>query len=204
MHPANHPHKKTANRHKERVAEYIQRFPGFRLKNGFLGIFFVIGLVLIILSTILFDAIFIAGPSLVAIAIVIGIVMTPLFRRFFNIYFLNPYDLGHVPLFFHVLYHSVAFGGTLVFLLLLSNGQLGHPSSQIVTLPVISHGYKYSSAGSSCRKAYVVVHYGGMEKDLPCECGDPAETANAVRLELRKGFWGFDVIVSQALELTSP
>jgi hypothetical protein len=198
MHPANHPHKKTSP-HKERIAAYMQRYPGFRVKNGFLGIFFVIGLVLIILSTILFETIFIAGPWLVAIAIVIGIVMTPLFRRFFNIYFYNPYDLGHVPLFFHVLYHSVAFGGTLIFLLLLTNKQLAHPASQIVTLPVISNGYSYSSPGSSCRNAYVVVRYDGMEKDLPCECGAPVETAHAVRLDIRKGFWGFDVITAQAL-----
>ncbi len=92
----------------------MQRYPGFRVKNGFLGLLFLLGLVLITASTYLFDAIFISSGWLLVTAILIGIVMTPLVRRFFNIYFYNPYDPGHIPLFIHVLYHTVAIGGTLI------------------------------------------------------------------------------------------
>jgi hypothetical protein len=198
MHPANHPHKKTSP-HKERISAYIQRYPGFRIKNGFLGLLFLLGLVLITASTYLFDAIFISSGWLLVIAILIGIVMTPLVRRFFNIYFYNPYDPGHIPLFIHALYHTVAIGGTLVFGFLLSNEHLGHSAGQVVTTPVLSYGHRHHSADASCGKPYVVVHYDGLEKNLPFDCDDPVEKAHAVRLDIRKGFWGFDVITAQAL-----
>jgi|GEM_PF-4577641 hypothetical protein len=177
----------------------MQRYPRFRQKNSLLGILFVAGLFLIALSTIFFDSTFISDLLLLAIAIGFGILITPFFKQFFNIYFLNPYNLGHIPIFLHAVYNSVSFGGTLVFLLLLSNEQWASPARKVVTTPVIAYGHDAKSKGSSCETPYVIIDYDGIEKKLPFGCGDSVEHSSAVRLELQKGLWGFEVIAAQAL-----
>ncbi|KAA5533551.1 hypothetical protein F0919_13505 [Taibaiella lutea] len=188
-----------ANYRKKALSELKAKYPYYNLKsNLFIGVPFLGGLFLTIWEINIYRVTFISVYILLSIWVLTGVLITPLFRKTFNIYCFNPYTPERSPLFFHFLFNIVSFGGIVIFLFMWTNQTLNDHIKIVKELPVVSSGHLAKSR-HSCGDPYVNVIYKNQEKQLVFPCGTEIENYNNVYVEITKGLFGFDVITNQTL-----
>ena len=180
------------------LAELKAKYPYYNLKSNLLGGLFFSGLILTIWETFIYGVTFIPLYIALAIWVLTGLLMTPIFKKTFNIYCFNPYTPERTPIFFHFFYNIVSFGGILVFLFMWINQFFCDKTKSLATVPIISYGH-YAKKINSCGAPYVHIIYKDMDKQLDFPCDTPIEKYSSVFVETSKGYFGFDIITNQAL-----
>jgi hypothetical protein len=92
---------------KKALAELKAKYPYYNLKSNLLGGLFLGGLILTIWETYIYGTTFIPLYVPLSIWFLTGLVMTPIFKKIFNIYCFNPYTPENTPMFFHYFYNIV-------------------------------------------------------------------------------------------------
>lgn len=181
------------------LAELKSKYPHYNLKSNLLGALFLIGIALTIWEINIYEATFISFYIPLNIWLLTGIVITPLFKKTFNIYCFNHYRPGNTHLLFHYFFNIVSFGGIAVFLFMWTNQAFSDQLKRQLSLPIISHG-QLATSSYSCGNPYVHIMYDEEEKELIFSCGTPVEKYKRVEINVAKGLWGFDVIKEKALK----
>lgn len=174
------------------------KHPHYVLKSILLGVLFFTGAALAIWGIEIYRVTFISAKILTLVWVITGVLITPLFKKTFNIYCFNPYTPGYSPVFFHVLFNTVSFGSILIFLFMFINQTFGSPHKTVITLPVVSYGH-FAKTGSNCGKPYANVLYKGQEKELVFDCDTKIQNYKSVQLQISTGLFGFNVITNQTL-----
>ncbi|HEY1872202.1 MAG TPA: hypothetical protein VGG71_14165 [Chitinophagaceae bacterium] len=180
------------------LAELKSKYPHYILKSNLLGGFFLLGLILTIWEMYIYRVTFISVYVPISIWIITGLIMTPLFKKIFNIYCFNPYTPGRTPMFFHYLYNIVSFGGILVFLFMWINQTFNDKTKTIATVPIVSYGH-LAKTNQDCGQPYANIMYNREEKELIFPCDTKIEKYNSVYIAVAKGFFGFEVITDESL-----
>jgi len=183
---------------KKALAELKAKYPYYNLKSNLLGGLFLGGLLLTIWETYIYGLTFIPLYVPLSIWVLTGLVMTPIFKKTFNIYCFNPYTPERTPMFFHYFYNIISFGGILVFLFMWTNQIFCDKTKSVVTVPIISYGH-YAKKRNSCGAPYVHIIYKDMDKKLDFPCDTPIEKYSSLFIETSKGYFGFDIITNQTL-----
>lgn len=180
------------------LAELKAKYPYYTLKSNLLACLFFSGAILIIWEINIYRETFIPVYIPLSIWLLTGILITPFFKKTFNIYCFNQYTPGKTSMFFHYMSNVVSFGGILVFFFMWINRACNDNEKNVVVLPVVSNGHLSRSKGS-CGLPYVHVIYQDMEKELIFSCGTEVENFDKVYVETVGGFFGFDVITRKTL-----
>jgi hypothetical protein len=180
------------------LTELKAKYPYYNLKSNLLGGLFVAGMIFTIWEIYIYRVTFISIYIPLSIWILAGVLMTPVFKKTFNIYCFNPYTPGQTAIIFHYFYNIVSFGGILVFLFMWTNQTFNNNSTAISTVPIISFGHLAKSR-RSCGEPYARIKYKNNEKELIFPCGTEIEKYSSVYIETTKGFFGFEVIINKAL-----
>ena len=183
---------------KKVLAELEAKYPYYNLKSNLLGALFLGGLILTILEIYIYRITFISFYIPLSIWVLTGLLMTPIFKKIFNIYCFNPYTPERTSMFFHYLYNIVSFGGIMVFLFMWVNQTFSDKSKNVKTLPIVSYGHLAKSR-RSCGEPYVRIMYKNSEKELIFPCGTENEKYRSVYIEVEKGLFGFDIITNKTL-----
>jgi len=188
------------NRHQQQLrTELKAKYPNYNFKSNLLGALFFVGSALTIWEIYIYEVTFISVYIPLNIWLLTGVIITPLFKKTFNIYCFNPYTPGNTHLLFHYFFNIVSFGGIVVFLFMLTNQAFRGQSESQLYVPIISYG-QLATSSNSCGNPYVHIIYKEEEKELIFPCGTPVEKSRRVRINVSKGLWGFDVIKDQTLE----
>ena len=174
------------------------KYPNYNLKSNILGGLFFGGLVLSIWEVTIFRETFIPLYIPLSIWVSIGLVITPFFKRIFNIYCFNPYTPERTPIVFHCLYNIVSFGSIVVFLFMWTNQTFVDKSKTNFKLPIISYGH-FAITRHSHGEPWVHVVYKNSEKELVFPIGTKVEKFKSVNIETQKGLFGFNIITDQNL-----
>jgi hypothetical protein len=174
------------------------KYPYYNLKSNFLGGLFLVGLLLTIWEIYIYRVTFISVYFPLSIWVLTGLIMTPIFRRTFNVYCFNPYTPGQTPMFFHYFFNIVSFGGILVFLLMWANQNFTNHSKRTITASIISRGHLANSR-YGCGESYVTIDYMETEKDLIFPYWTKVESYSTVYVEVENGLFGFDIMTNKTL-----
>ena len=182
----------------QQLALLSKLYPHYVLKaNSFASLFLVGGLA-IIWEIDIFRKSFINPIVPFLLAIFTGVALTPLLRKTVNIYLYNPYNIGKVPLPFHLVFNTVSFGGMLALLFMWTNLHFADKEKQILTLSIQSRG-RLDRSKNGCAQPYAVIQYKNAEKELIFPCETPIEKYDRVYVEIQRGLFGYDVIARQTL-----
>jgi hypothetical protein len=182
----------------QQLALLNQQYPHYTFKANSFASLFLVGILAIISEIGLFRETFIDPLVPFALAVLTGLALTPFLRKTVNIYLYNPYNLGKVPLPFHLLFNIVSFGGILALIFMWTNMHFAFQEKQILTLPIFSKGHLARSK-SGCADPYVAIQYKNAEKELIFPCETPIEKYDRVYIEIQKGLFHYDVITRQTL-----
>jgi hypothetical protein len=181
------------------VIELKKKYPRYTLISNFLGLLFFISLCLIIWEISIFRRTIIPVYIPLAIWTVTGITLTPFFKRMVNIYILNPYSPGYLPIFWHLFYNIVTWGGLSVFIFMWTNEHFTNNTLQDITTSI--NAYRHLATDRrGCGEPYVDISYKEQNKELFFPCGTPVEKYRLVHIGIEKGLFGFDVIKNQTLK----
>jgi hypothetical protein len=194
----NNPNTRPLGYRQKAVAEQKAKYPYYNLKSNVLGGLFLVGLVLTVWEIYIYRVTFISFYIPLGVWPVTGIIITPIFKRTFNIYCFNPYTPGRTPMVFHYFFNVVSFGGVSVFLFMWTNQTFNDKSKAVLTHPIISYGHLAKSR-RNCGEPYVVISYQSEKKELVFPCGTDVENYSSVYVETVKGLFGFDVITDKTL-----
>lgn len=183
---------------KKLLTELNAQYPRYNFKSNLLGGLFLLGIGLTMWEIHIFDLTFISLYIPLTIWILTGIIMTPVFKKTFNIYCFNQYTPGRTPLFFHIFFNVVSFGGISVFLFMWTNQSFSDKAKSVITLPIISYGH-YAKKRNSCGAPYGHIVYKGLDKKIDFDCDIEIEKYSRVYIETSKGFFGFDIITNKTL-----
>lgn len=192
------PHIKRIGIRQKALQQMSAEYSHYNFKSNLLGMLFFVGLVLIIWEIEIYRVTFISPKILTLVWVLTGLLITPVFKNIFNIYCFNPYTPGRTPIFFHVLFNTVSFGGILIFLFMFINKTFSSPTKTVVTLPIVSYGH-FAKTGKNCGQPYANVMYKGEEKELVFYCGTDIEKYKSVNIEITQGLFGFEVIINKTL-----
>ena len=174
------------------------KYPYYNLKSNLLGGLFLCGIILTLCEIYIYRVTFISVYIPLSIWVLTGLLITPIFKKTFNIYCFNPYTPEKTSMFYHYLYNIVSFGGILVFLFMWTNQAFNDKSKTVITLPIVSYGHLAKSS-RSCGEPYAHIIYMDKEKELIFVCGTEIEKFSSVYIEVTKGLYGFDVITNKTL-----
>jgi hypothetical protein len=195
----NYANAKPANFRQKALNELKAKYPHYNIKsNLYVGVPFLGGALLTIWEINIYRVTFISVYILLSIWVLTGVLITPVFKKTFNIYCFNPYTPERTSIFFHLLFNIISFGGIVVFLFMWTNQTFNDPIKVVRNLPVVSSGHLAKSR-HSCGDPYVHVIYKNTEKELVFPCGTEIENYSSVYIEITKGLFGFDVITNQTL-----
>ena len=91
----------------------------------------------------------------------------------------------------------VAFGGILVFCFMALNYYFDYDNkTEIIKAPIISIGH-LASGRHGCEQPYAEVILKDNEKQIPFPCDSNLENFKFIKFTLRKGLFGFDIILTQ-------
>jgi hypothetical protein len=183
---------------KKALAELKAKYPYYSLKSNLLGGLFFAGSLLTIWEIYIYRVTFISVYIPLFIWASTGLLMTPFFKKTFNIYCFNPYTPERTPIFFHYFYNIVSFGGILVFLFMWTNQTFNDRSKNVITLPIVSYGH-FAKSGRSCGEPYAHIIYKNKEKELVFPCETEIEKFRSVYVEVATGLYGFDIITNKTL-----
>jgi hypothetical protein len=93
------------------VNELKKKYPHYNLISNLLGLLFLISIGLTIWQISIFRRTIIPVSIPLAIWALTGIILTPVLKRVLNIYILNPYSPGYLPIFWHLCYNIITGGG---------------------------------------------------------------------------------------------
>ena len=122
-------------------------------------------------------------------------------RKTLNIYIINPDNAGYIPLFFHVFYNVITWGGLAFFLLVWTNETFANHHPFTIATKVLSAGYSKNNEG--CTVPYVLINLKHQQKKLSFVCGTHIEGFKTVSIQIEKGLLGFDVIKSYSLMINN-
>ncbi len=182
----------------QRLAQLNKLYPHYVYKaNAFASLFLVGGLA-IIWEIDIFRKTFINPIVPFLLAIFTGVALTPLLRKTVDIYLYNPYNIGKVPLPFHLAFNTVSFGGMLALIFMWTNLHFAYKEKQILTLSIQSKGHLARSK-NGCAQPLAVIQYKNAEKELIFPCETPIEKYDRVYVEIQRGLLSYDVITRQTL-----
>jgi hypothetical protein len=182
----------------QQLALLSRLYPHYVFKaNPFASLFLVGGLA-IIWEIDIFRKTFIDPTIPFVLAVFTGVALTPLLRKTVNIYLYNPYNIGKVPLPFHLVFNIVSFGGMLALILMWTNLHWAYKEKQILTLPIQTKGHLARSK-NGCAQPYADIQYKSAEKELIFPCETPIEKYDRVYVEIQRGLFNYDVITRQTL-----
>lgn len=183
---------------KKALEELKAKYPYYNLKRNLLGGLFLCGLILTLCEIYIYRVTFISVYIPLSIWVLTGLLITPIFKKTFNIYCFNHYTPGQTPMFFHYFNNIVAFGGLLVFLFMWTNQTFTDHSKRVITTSINSYGHLAKSR-RSCGEPYVRISYKNSEKELIFPCETAVEKYSNVYIEIEKGLFGFDIITNKTL-----
>lgn len=196
MKASKNPRKQSLLRQKKMMHILISTHPHYILFNSILGALFVCGIMLTVIEIDIYRLTFIHVEILIAIWIISGVIVTPIFRNFFNIYFNQ--SPREIPIVFHVLYNIPTFGGIVIFLFMWTNYHYAKDDVKTITRPIQSSGW-YANTRRGCGSAYAYIQYQDLKKELIFPCRTEIKKYDVIYIETAKGFWGFDIILSRSL-----
>lgn len=189
--------------------ELKRKYPYYNFKSNLLAVLFVAGIILTIWWIYIYNVILIPAYIPFFIWLFTGLIMTPVFKKAFNIYCFNPFTPGQTPIIIHCLYNIISFGGILVFLLMWTNQNFTDHSKRIIRAKISSYKYSnseqlYGSKGpvnsrGGCEMPYVTINYMNIKRQFTFPCGTEVEKYESVNLEVERGFFGFYVIYDKTL-----
>jgi len=187
-----------AAKRKALIARLSSQYPHYNLISNMFGFFFIASLSLSIWEVGIYRQTIIPFSIPLAVYFSTGVAITPLLKRLLNIYVFNPYNPGHLPIFFHVFYNIVTWGGITLFGLMWVNYHLAGEQTKYVSLTIQSSGH-FAKGKHGCGEGYVNVIYNGSAKELVFSCSTQVEIYKLVHLETAMGFLGFEIIKGQEL-----
>ena len=160
--------------------------------SKFFAILPVAAIVLILWEIDIYRLTFISWWIPVAVGVVAGVIVTPLFRKYIDRLF-----PGHeLPA--HLAYNIVTWGGIVMFLFMWSNTLFAAKRYRTVNEKIVESGY-LASKRAECKQPYCNILYNGLHEQLVFPCGTAIETFKSVDLTLADGFLGFPVVVDKTL-----
>jgi hypothetical protein len=195
----NHPPGQKPNLRQQLLNEMKDRYPYYVLKSSLLSGLFLLGMILTIWEIQIYEVTIIPLFIPLSIWLLTGLIITPFFKKTFNIYCFNPYSPGKTPVALHIVSNVASFGGILLFLFMWTNQYFANPEKSTVTAGIIQYGH-FAKTANGCGNPWVHIIYLRREKELVFPCGTDVEKYNSVYLEVKKGFFGFDVITNKTLE----
>ena len=100
-----------------------------------------------------------------------------------------------------IVHGTILFGGTFMFVFMFLNYYLPFHKTETVELRVVEIGNLTSKRG--CDAPYAIVDYYGFEKQLIFPCKTNLSRANYIKVELKKGLFGFMIVKDAKLEFSS-
>ncbi len=177
---------------------YKSKYPYYNLKSNAIGSLFLVGLFFTVWEINIYRETFISVYIPLSIWILTGLIISPFFKRTFNIFCFNPYTPGETAIFWHIFFNIISFGGMLVFLFMWTNQTYCDKSKTIETVRINSIGH-LAKGRNGCGNPYAKITYQGNEKELVFSCGTEIEKFSQVYIEVQKGFWGYKVITKKTL-----
>ncbi len=177
---------------------YKSKYPNYNLKSNLIGSLFLVGIALTVWEINIYRETFISVYIPLSIWVLTGLIITPFFKKTFNIYCFNPYTPGQTSIFWHLVFNIVSFGGMCMFLFMWTNQSFCDQTKKIDTLQFSSTGHLAKSR-RSCGNPYAYITYQGVEKQLVFDCGVEIEKFNQVYIEVQNGFWGYKFISNKTL-----
>lgn len=181
------------------IIQLEKEYPKLKSYSNILGALFLISLFLTIGETYVYSITIIALKIPLCIWFGTGIIVTPFLKKFLDIYIINPYNPGKLPIFFHILYNVVTWGGFSLSIFMFSNYFFRDGIIRSYECGIISYGHN-SSDRYGCGESWATINYKGEIKELDFACGTPVEKYKTVDLQVSQGFFGFDVIENQVLK----
>lgn len=176
----------------------IAKYPHYKLINGIIATLFVSSSLLLIWEIQVYQSTIIDLYIPLFIWLLPGIAVTPLLYKTLNIYVLNPYNPGHLPMWAHLFINIVAVGGITVTAFMTINFYLPKPPMYNLTLRIESTG-TLAKGRHGCGNPYVNVIYKGNEKELVFPCDTDVASYHYVNLQMEEGFFGFEIILDKSL-----
>ena len=159
------------------------------------GVIPLISIGLILWEITIYRLTFIPWGIPACIAIVTGVIMTPVLRKIIDGIF-----PGH-SLMVQLLYNIVTWGGIVMFLFMWTNYQFaGSPHSKI-NAPFVKVDHLSRRRGVGEGQPYVTILYKGQEQHLLFDKGTNTDSCKSADLTLADGLFGYVVVVDKTLRV---
>jgi hypothetical protein len=122
-----------------------------------------------------------------------GLCLTPVLRKTLA------FHMNTSSLLLQLIYNVVTWGGIIVFTFMATNFYFTEQNTWQHTLKIKSNGSLAGGGGGRCRIPYVVVDWMGNEKQIEFPCGTALAQADSIKVDLKKGLLGYEVIVDKEL-----
>ncbi len=157
------------------------------------GIIPLISIGLILWEISIYRLTFIPWGIPAAVAIVTGIIMTPVLRKSIDRIF-----PGHgLPVL--LLYNIVTWGGIAMFLFMWSNYEFAGSAHRKINAPFVKVDHLSRRRGVGEGQPYVTILYKGQEQHLLFDKGTNMDPFKSVDLTLADGLFGYVVVVDKTL-----
>ena len=168
--------------------------PKYKLYNYIFGFSFITGLVLLIFEIHLYRETIIIWSIPSAVWIFSGLIITPFTSSILQKY-LNVYSF-----IFKALINIIAFGGMVTYLFMASNYYFSDSSQVIVKkVNILNTGY-LAEGRYGCSNPYADVKIDNTPKELIFPCDITIEKYKFIKLSVKKGLLGFDIIIGKEPE----
>ena len=147
-----------------RLNEMKDQYSHYSLKSNLLAGFFFLGLILIIWEIQIYEMTFIPLVVPLSIWMGTGLIITPFFKKTFNIYCFNPNSPGKTPIALHLFSNIVSFGGILVFLFMWSNQFFTDHKKRVIRAGIIEYGH-FAKTSKSCGYPWFILFIQGRKKN---------------------------------------
>lgn len=182
-------------------AEMIAKYSHYKLINGIIATLIVTSALLLTWEIQIYRSTIINVYIPLAVWILTGIITTPFLYKILNIYILNPYNPGRLPMWAHLFVNILVAGSITVTTLMSINYYFPKPPIYNLTLPIESTG-NLAKGRHGCDNPYVHVIYKEQEKEIVFPCGTDVKSYHYVSLQMEEGFFGFEIILDKSLSTT--
>jgi hypothetical protein len=160
-------------------------------ESTLLFFYFLIGMILLILSSLIYD------KTLIQWYIPLGcIIITTILVSLFNSVYLQKY-FGLSGIFLRLVYNLLSTGGVLIYILMALNFYFAHPEESTHHLDIVDKGTSYYK---SKKRIYALVRLKGITKEIYFNPDLNLSAFSRINVTVRKGLLGYDIIIKKQLE----
>lgn len=179
---------------KQKVADYEQTLKASKSKinwvSGALTALFIGAIILTVFEIEIYRKTLINWVLPTFIWVSIGLILTPLTSSFLKKY----YDTD--SFFLRLIFNIVIWGGLVIYSFMATNYYFPRDNSKIIKTKIIKTGH-LAKGRYGCGEPYCDVVIDKKEKQLTFPCDFEIEKYNFIELTIKKGLWGFDIIIDK-------